>query len=304
MSAVDARDPQVLVDRFITHLRVERGASENTIRAYSSDLARYLDWAERTAVDPLAPSTQDMRRYLAEMDRAGYARRTIARRLSAVRSLFAFLQTEGVTGLDPAAVVASPRLERRLPRIASASLLETLLDAPDPDTPSGLRDRALLEFLYATGARVSEVSALDVADLDLAPDNAQVRVTGKGDKQRIIPLHATAVARLSEYLLRGRPHLVKAKSGDAVFLNRSGGRYTAGGIRRMLSRHIDEVGGATGITPHVLRHTFATHMLEAGADLRSVQELLGHVALSTTQIYTHLGVGRLRSVHRDSHPRA
>ncbi len=289
-------------DAFLRHLEVERGVSPHTLRAYSSDLARYLEWADRTSVDPLAPSTTDLRRYLAELDRAGYSRRTIARRLSTLRSWFAHMGETGQAGIDPAAVVSTPRLERRLPRTVSADLLSALLDAPDPAKPEGMRDRALLELFYATGARVAEVSALDVPDLDLSAPH--VRLTGKGDRQRIVPLHRTAAERLRVYLVAGRQQLGKTQDDAAVFLSRRGRRLTTSGIRRMLARRIAEVGGATGITPHVLRHTFATHMLEAGADLRTVQELLGHVALSTTQIYTHLGVGRLRGVHRDSHPRA
>jgi len=299
---MSAADPGALVDRFLNHLTVERNASPQTVRAYAADLARYLEWAERAGVDPLAPDPPQLRRYLAELDRARYARRTIARRLSAVRSLFAYLNREGVTSIDPAAVVATPKLPSRLPRTVPAELLSALLDSPDPDTPAGLRDRALLELLYATGARVSEVAGLDLSDLDLG--GARVRVLGKGSKERDLPLHREAVKRLGSYLRDGRPGLRPKAGEEAVFLNRAGGRLTDGGIRRMLKRHLDVLGESSGITPHTLRHTFATHLLEAGADLRSVQELLGHVALSTTQIYTHLGVKRLQRVHRDSHPRA
>ncbi|HEX9092536.1 MAG TPA: tyrosine recombinase XerC [Coriobacteriia bacterium] len=291
-----------MVDRFVTHLRVERNVSPETVRAYAADLARYLEWAEREGLDPLALAPTEMRRYLADMDRARYARRTIARRLSSVRALFAYLQREGLCATDPAAVVATPKLPRRLPKLVPADLLRQLLDSPDADAPTGRRDRAILELLYACGARVSEISAIDLADLDLP--GGQLRVTGKGAKQRILPIHRTAVARLQDYLRAGRPALARAGSPEAVFLNRSGGRLSDGGIRRMMRKHMDAVGGARGLTPHALRHTFATHLLEGGADLRTVQELLGHVALSTTQIYTHVAVKRLKSVHRDAHPRA
>jgi integrase/recombinase XerD len=298
----DAPAVSVLVDRFLTHLRVERALSPNTVRAYSADLARFLEWAERAAEDPLHLPPTSMRRYLAEMDRARYSRRTIARRLSAVRSFYAYLRLTGVASVDPAAIVATPKLPSRLPKTVPVDLLEALLDAPDPETPAGARDRAVLELLYATGARVGEVAGLSLGDVDLA--SGQVRVTGKGDKQRVLPIHQEAVRRMRTYIEVARPALKPRAGESAVFLNRSGSRLTDGGIRRLMKRHMDDIGGAAGLTPHTLRHTFATHLLEAGADLRSVQELLGHIALSTTQIYTHLGMRRLRAVHRDSHPRA
>jgi site-specific recombinase XerD len=291
-----------MVDRFLEHLRTERNVSPETVRAYSSDLARYLEWAERAGADPLGSDPRILRRYLADLDRSRYARRTIARRLSAVRSLFTHLNREGIVTHNPAAVVGSPRPPARLPRLVPSDLLAQLLDLPETGEPAVRRDRAILELLYATGARVSELSSLDIGDLDLP--GGQIRVTGKGDKQRILPLHREAVSRLQSYLADARPR-IKPKAGEnAVFLNRRGARLTDGGIRRMLSRHVSALGASAGVTPHAFRHTFATHMLEAGADLRTVQDLLGHVALSTTQIYTHLGVQRLQRVHRDSHPRA
>lgn len=299
---MSANDPGALVDRYLTHLAVEKGSSPATVRSYAADLARYLEWAERAHVDPLSPRPTELRRYLAEMDAARYARRTVARRLSAVRSLFAYLNREGVITVDPASVVATPKQPARLPRTVPADLLTALLDSPDPSTPAGLRDRALLELLYATGARVSELSGLDLAGVDLA--NGQVRVLGKGGKERDIPIHRQAADRMRAYLRDGRPALKPGAGEEAVFLNRNGTRLTDGGVRRLIKRHLEELGETAGVTPHMLRHTFATHLLDAGADLRTVQELLGHVALSTTQIYTHVGVKRLQRVHRDSHPRA
>lgn len=297
-----ALDPAALIERFLVHLADERNASPETVRAYAADLARYREWAERTAADPFSDDPRVLRRYLAELDAARYARRTIARRLSAVRSLFAFLNREGVLAHDAAAVVATPKLPARLPRIVPGDLLEALLEAPDASTPAGLRDRAILELLYASGARVSELAGLDLADFDRP--SAQIRVTGKGDKQRILPLYREAVERLEAYLRAGRPAFHPAAGEPAAFLNRLGTRLTSGGIRRMLQRHIASLGAASGVTPHAFRHTFATHLLEGGADLRTVQDLLGHVALSTTQIYTHVSVQRLRDVHRGAHPRA
>lgn len=301
MNAGDARAHE-LVDRFLGHLRTEIGVSPNTVRAYASDIDRYLGWAERAGADPLDPGTRGMRGYLADMDAAGYSRRTVARRLSAVRSFFAFLQREGLSNVDPAAVVATPKLPRRLPRTVATDLLDALLAEPDTGTPSGLRDRAILELLYASGARVGEIVALDVRDADL--EQGQVLLTGKGDKQRIVPMHRTAVECLRAYLATGRPALGPLTAETALFLNRAGGRLHEGGVRRMMRRHLDALGARAGVTPHAIRHTFATHLLEGGADLRTVQELLGHVALTTTQTYTHVGVGRLRAVHRGAHPRA
>jgi len=296
------RDPAILLDRFLTHIRSERALSPQTVRAYAADLARFLDWCERSALDPLALTPRTMRGYLSELDAARYARRTIARRLSAVRTFYAFLQREGVTSLDPAAVVATPKLPSRLPKTVPSDLLGLLLDAPDTSTPAGLRDAAILELLYASGARVSEVVSLSLGDID-AP-GGQVRLMGKGSKERIVPLHREALRRVDEYMRKGRRTFGPAADEAAVFLNRNGTRLTDGGIRRMMRRYLDMLGGAHGLTPHALRHTFATHLLEGGADLRTVQELLGHVALSTTQIYTHVGMKRLQSVHRESHPRA
>ena len=299
---MSAPDATALADRFLEYLRSERNVSPQTVRAYSSDLARYLEWAEREQADPLGADPRILRRYLADLDRARYGRRTVARRLSAIRSWMAYLNREGVIAHDPASVIATPKLPSRLPRLVPTDLLTQLLDAPAPETPAGLRDRALLELLYATGARVSELAGLGVDDLDLR--DGQMRVTGKGDKQRILPVYHEAVARLEAYLHAGRPAMHPAPGETAVFLNRNGTRLTDGGMRRMLRRHVDAIGSTAGVTPHAFRHTFATHLLEAGADLRTVQDLLGHVALSTTQIYTHLGVQRLRQVHRDAHPRA
>lgn len=295
-------DPAELVDAFLTHLSVERNASQNTVRAYASDLARYLEWADRTGVDPIHLDHRSLRRYLAELDRARYARTTIARRLSAVRSWFGYLLAEGLVDSDPSTVLSTPKVPSRLPNVVPNDVLAALLDAPDLTTPEGLRDRAVLELLYASGLRVGEVAGLSVADLDLA--QGQVRAFGKGSKERIVPIHPAAVAAIRAYLREGRPMLARPESPDAAFLSARGGRFGPDGIRRAFKRHLGAVGALVDLTPHSVRHTFATHLLEAGADLRTVQELLGHVALSTTQIYTHLSMKRLQDVHRGAHPRA
>jgi integrase/recombinase XerD len=295
--------PEELVARYLTHLAVERRASPNTVRAYSADLARYLEWAERSGTDPISLTHRQMRLYLGELDRAGYARKTIARRLSAVRSLFAYLVAEGLAPSDPSSVLATPKVPARLPTIVSNDVLCQLLEAPDSSTPTGLRDGAILELLYATGARVSELSELRLGALDLA--QGQLTVMGKGSKERLVPVHRLAATRLQAYLTSGRPALVSSKRpSDHVFLSARGLPLSADAVRRIFKRYLAQTGAATSLSPHAMRHTFATHLVEAGADLRTVQELLGHVALSTTQIYTHLSMKRLQDVHRNAHPRA
>ncbi len=290
-----------LIDRYITHLTVVRNASPATVRAYATDLAQYADWCERAGKHPQTVGYRDLRGYLAELDRARYARSTIARKLSALRAFHAFLSQQGLAPGSPAAVVATPRRQSRLPVAATPEALSALIEAPAATTPLGLRDRAILELLYASGARVAELVGLDLADLDLA--HGRMTVLGKGSKERIVPLHQAAVSVVRAYLADSRPRLRKQQTPDAVFLNRSGDRLSTGAVRRLMKRYLLATGERLDLSPHALRHSFATHLLEGGADLRTVQELLGHVALSTTQIYTHLSVGRLRDVHRQAHPR-
>ena len=290
-----------LVDRFINHLLIERGMSTHTVRAYAGDLDKYLEWAQRVGVDPITLTHRQLRLYLAELDRAKYARSTVARRLSAVRSFFRYLATEGIVTSDPSAVIMSPKVPSTLPRIMPTEDLRLLLDAPDAGTPVGIRDRAILELLYAAGLRVSEACSLELSGIDLS--QGQVTVLGKGSKERTVPVHRFACERLRDYLGSGRPALVKPSSPGTVFLSARGARLSEDSVRRMFKRHLAEVGASTALSPHALRHTFATHMLEGGADLRSVQELLGHVALSTTQIYTHVSIKRLQDVHHKAHPR-
>lgn len=298
---MSALTPAEAVDRFMTHLGVERALSPNTLRAYSADIERYLEWAERAAVDPLAPTRQELRRYLAELDSAQYARRTVARRLSALRSLFAFLTEHEFVDADPTAALATPKRPGKLPRILPADVIDALIAAPAIETPVGIRDRAVLELLYASGIRVGELSSLDIGSVDFAQQT--VRVMGKGSKERIVPLHRRALSTLADYTRRSRPEMLKHDS-SALFLSVRGNRLSTDAVRRILNHYVNAVGLDLHVSPHLIRHTFATHLLEGGADLRTVQELLGHVALSTTQIYTHVGRKRLREIHRDTHPRA
>jgi len=298
----DCPTSEELVDGFIRHVRVERNLSARTVAAYASDLSGFLDWARRQDLHILDADHRALRRYLAELDRAAYARRTIARRLAALRSFYRYLALRGLTSTSPAAALSTPKVPRHLPPVATADLVTQLLAAPDPDTPAGMRDRAILELLYATGVRVSELTGLDCADVDLA--QGLVTVMGKGARERTVPMYPAATRCVRDYLRTGRPHLGKSRVDDALFLNRLGTRLTSGGVRRMLDRYLTAIGSEADISPHDLRHTFATHLLDGGADLRTVQELLGHVALSTTQIYTHVSAKRLRDVHKGAHPRA
>ncbi len=295
-------EQQTVLDAFLVNISAERALSPHTVRAYASDLARYFEWAERSHVDPLRPSHRDLRRYLAYLDRSGYARRTVARRLAAVRTFMTYLAERGTVTSDPSRVVSAPKVPRRLPAVVSQDVLRTLLDAPDASTPVGIRDRAVLETLYATGMRVSELAGMRLERLDL--HSGGVTVMGKGSRERTLPLHPYAVSRVRDYLERGRPHLVKGTDPGTVFLSTRGNALSPDAIRRLLKRHLTATGAALSLSPHALRHTFATHLLEGGADLRTVQELLGHVALSTTQIYTHVSMRRLQDVHRQAHPRA
>jgi len=294
--------PDSLVDRFLTHLSVERGTSPNTVRAYSADLQRYLEWASRSGLDPIRLNHRQMRRYLAELDQAGYARRTVARRLSAVRSFFGYLVAENIVSSDPSSVLATTKIPARLPRLVPSEALDALLEAPDVSEPTGLRDAAILELLYATGARVSEIAGLTLDSLDLG--QGQLTLMGKGSKERLVPMHTVAAGKLRRYLMAARPELLGSRETNAVFLSSRGLPLSADAVRRIFKRYLAQTGAARSLSPHAMRHTFATHLIEAGADLRTVQELLGHVALSTTQIYTHLSTRRLQEVHRNAHPRA
>ncbi len=293
---------EAYIDAYIEHLATVRNASPATLRAYATDLVQFAHWLETRGLGLQTLAYRDVRSYLATLDAARYARRTVARKLSALRSFLDHLVDEGHLRSNPATVIATPKVPRHLPTVVGAELLGRLIETPDATTPLGLRDRAILELLYASGARVSEVTALDVADVDLG--QGLIHLFGKGSKERIVPVHRMAVSRIRAYLADGRPRLARPSSGDALFLSRTGRRLTSDAVRRMLTRHLATLGEATGLTPHSLRHSFATHLLDAGADLRTVQELLGHVALSTTQVYTHLSMHRLREVHKTAHPRS
>ena len=301
-----------LVEAFCEAIALERGASPHTVRSYRNDLAAYLRWAHRMQLDPLAVKHRQLRRYLADMDAAAYERTTINRHLSALRSFFKWLNVTGCTENDPAGALQGPSIPSKLPKPmtdAEASRLLEVHAAAAADAQQGtmsaakeLRDQALLEFIYASGVRVSEAASLRLADVDLAERTA--KVFGKGSKERIVLIHDQAVAAMRAYLAHGRPVLLGSGASDAFFVSARGGRYSADSIRQMFKRTLAQAGLDRSYSPHSLRHAFATEMLDGGADLRSVQEMLGHASLSTTQIYTHVSPERLRAVHGRAYPRA
>lgn len=305
-----ADEPEELAERFCEALRVERGLSDHTVRAYRVDVSDYLRWAARSGLDPLAATYRDLRRYLGELDRAQYSRTTINRRLSALRAFFRWLTRCGLADADPVGALQGPRLGCKLPRVISPADMARILGvhaAPRGEgaaerSPADMRDQALLEFLYACGARVSEASGLLLENVDF--ERRQVKVFGKGSKERIVPLHDLAVSSLGAYAAYARPKLLGfAEDVPYFFVSDRGGRYSTDAIRRMFKRTLAQAGVDPSFTPHDMRHTFATDLLNGGADLRSVQEMLGHASLSTTQIYTHVSSARLKEVHHQAHPR-
>ncbi len=291
------------VDRFLARLADARGASPHTLRAYGRDLSEFAAFAEaRGLAAPSALEPRTLRLYLAALEERGLAKASVSRKLSAVRTFLKALVAEGHLEASPALGLRRRRGGRRLPGVLSEAEVTALLAAPDTATPRGRRDLALLEVLYSAGTRASETVGLDRAHLDLAQGVG--RVLGKGGKERLVALGSHARAALTAYLsdpLRPRP---TARAGDAVFLNQRGGRLTTRGLEDVVHACVLRAGIVRRATPHTLRHSFATHLLDRGADLRSVQELLGHAHLTTTQIYTHVSIERLREVYERAHPRA
>lgn len=308
----NACDPYAvsLIEGFCEALHVERGSSVHTVRAYRIDLMDYARWAMREHLDPVLVTHKQLRRYLGELDRAQYSRTTINRRLAALRSFFRWLNVTGRADGDPASALSGPRRQKSLPHVIRASDMVKLLcvygkrDAAGnlrEQTSSDMRNLALLEFLYACGARVSEASGLLTANVDF--ERGQVKVFGKGAKERIVPLHDLALSSMRTYLLLARPALLRDKTSDFFFVSTRGNGMTTDAIRKMFKEALRTAGLDETLSPHALRHTFATDLLDGGADLRSVQEMLGHASLSTTQVYTHLSPGRLKQVHHRAHPR-
>jgi integrase/recombinase XerC len=290
-------------DGFVRHLELERGRSPHTVRAYAGDVALLLEHASRLGVtDPADVDLAVLRSWLARLRSSGAARTTLARRGSAARSFTAWAHRRGLLPADPGVLLATPKGHRPLPDVLQPDEASRLVDAIDGHTPADLRDRAALELLYATGIRVGELCGLDVDDVDRG--RRVVRVLGKGNKERSVPYGGPADDALDAWLTRGRPAWAAAGSGPALLLGARGGRVDPRTIRSVVHRRLAAVPGAPDLGPHGLRHSAATHLLEGGADLRSVQELLGHATLATTQIYTHVSVERLRTSYDRAHPRA
>jgi len=295
------------IERFLQYLRVERNASELTIKSYAEDLAALEEYLSEAgggrAPHPAQITTLDLRGYVAALTEAGYAKSTIARRLASMRSFFRFGQREGWAKNNPARALRNPRKSRRLPHFLSAEEIGRLLEAPPPGEPMGLRDRAILETMYSAGLRVSEVVGLNDGDLDFSA--GIVRIRGKGRRERLAPIGSYAAAALKRWLKVRKLHPREPAGPEApVFVNRFGRRLTTRSVARMLEKYLKLTGLDARTTPHSLRHSFATHLLDRGADIRSVQELLGHKSLATTQIYTHVSTAALRAAYEKAHPRA
>ncbi|MBI2885033.1 MAG: tyrosine recombinase XerC [Candidatus Omnitrophica bacterium] len=284
------------IERFLHYLSVERNASEHTCRNYRDDLARFFRFLGHRRLQTITPL--DVRRFLAGQSER-YTKRTMARRLSCLRSFFRFCCRERVLEQNPASVVPTPRLERRLPSFLDEAQVTRFVQLPASDTWQGLRDRAILEALYSTGIRVSELVGANLEDMDEVSGTLMVR--GKGKRERLCPIGRTALAAIRQYLAK-RPKNLSAPR--AIFVSQKCSRLTVRQVDRLFARYITQAGLPASLSPHSLRHTFATHLLDRGADLRSVQELLGHQSLSTTQIYTHITPQRLKRVYEQAHPRA
>ena len=301
------RSLDTAVGRFLKYLKVERNASELTVKSYREDLTRLIEYlgghGSEGNLSPGRISAPVLRGYVASLHEAGYARSTVARRLASLRSFFRFGQREGWNDSNPARALRNPRKHRTLPHFLSTDELAHLLAAPSRDDPLGLRDSAMLETLYSAGLRVSELVGLNDADLDLAEGLTMVR--GKGRRERLAPLGSFAVKAIRRWLsVREIDRRDRGQPSAPVFVNRFGRRLSTRSVGRMLEKYLKQTGLDRRTTPHTLRHSFATHLLDRGADIRSVQELLGHKSLTTTQIYTHVSTATLRKVYERAHPRA
>ncbi|HEY4778545.1 MAG TPA: tyrosine recombinase XerC [Solirubrobacterales bacterium] len=279
-----------------------RGAAERTRRAYGVDLGGFVEWVEPQGLGPGEVRHRDVRRYAAGLSSAGAAPATVARKLASIRSLYGFLVRTERTGQNPAELVSSPKRSEKLPQVLTSEQMRSLLEQIPAHTPLELRDRAMLELAYSCGLRCEEIVNLDQGALDY--ETEQLRVLGKGSKERLLPVGTPAQEALRRYMERGRAPLVVDPREPALFLSKSGRRLSNSDVTRRLGLWAQRVTTISGVSPHSLRHSFATHLLEGGADLRTIQELLGHASISTTQVYTRVDAARLRDTYAASHPRA
>ncbi|NLM46595.1 MAG: site-specific tyrosine recombinase XerD [Firmicutes bacterium] len=288
---------------FIAYLSVEKGLAANTLEAYRRDIKGFAEFLKKSGLTGFEETTRrHIVAYLHNLQKSGRATSTLSRNLASIRSFYNFLFAEKRIEENPAADLESPKLEKRLPRVLSTQEVDLLLEQPDCRKIGGMRDKAMLEMIYATGIRVSELMSLNVPDVNL--EAGFVRCIGKGSKERLIPLGSVAIRYLNQYLLYSRPKLVREEGERALFVNQHGKRLTRQGFWKILKKYAQLAGITKDITPHTIRHSFATHLLENGADLRSVQEMLGHADISTTQIYTQVTRRKLRDVYEKAHPRA
>jgi integrase/recombinase XerC len=294
---------QQVFNKYINYLEVERNASPYTVRNYTTDLLDFFHFLRTNGIGSLKEvDKHTLRDYLSHLMEHGFVKASIARKLSAIRSFYRYLLREEIISTSPVATTFSPKLDKRLPSFLTTQEMLRLLEAPNLSTPQGQRDRALLELLYASGLRVSELVNLNVEPINL--DSREIRVLGKGSKERLVLIGEPAAMALHTYISQGRPKLLGKKRSNALFLNRYGERLPERRVQRILQKYANIAGIDKGVHPHMLRHTFATHLLDGGADLRVVQELLGHASLSSTQIYTHVTTSQARKVYLSAHPMA
>jgi integrase/recombinase XerD len=302
MKGTIAMKQQLLI--FVQYLSVEKGLALNTLESYERDLTQYIEFIEKSGITQLQDTKKiNIQNYLLQLKKLGRASSSITRSMVSIRSFYQFLVRERLLALDPSLNMESPKLVKRLPKVLSIQEVETLLEAPEISTPYGMRDKAMLEVLYATGMRVSELISLNAGHVNLGM--GFVRCIGKGSKERIIPLGRIAAKWLNDYTQAMRHQLLReSKADDALFINHLGTRLTRQGFWKIIKKYGREARILKEITPHTLRHSFATHLLDNGADLRAVQEMLGHADISTTQIYTHVSKTRMKEVYNRTHPRA
>ena len=294
---------KTLFDNYIQYLQAERNASPYTVRNYTTDLLGFFQFLRTKEISSLEEIDKHaLRDYLSHLMEQGFVKASIARKLSAIRSFYRYLLREKIMPTSPLATTSSPKLDRRLPSFLTIEEVKQLLEAPDLSTPQGQRDHALMELLYASGLRVSELVNINLEQVDL--DSCEIRVRGKGSKERMVLMGKPAAKALHTYLSQGRPKLIGKKQTNALFLNRYGERLTQRRVQRILEKYASLASIDKRIHPHMLRHTFATHLLDGGADLRVVQELLGHANLSSTQIYTHVTQSQAKRVYLSAHPMA